>query len=164
MKETPRRTFTYSNVISTLCLFLILGGSAAFAATQLPRNSVGSEQLKNGSITLAELSARAKKALKGARGPQGPQGVSGVTGAPGATKVVVRSGSFQEGRSIASCQPGEVATGGGGWVHPEEPKAWIWTTLPVQNNGEVPTAWEAQAANVEDFQASVQAYVICAAP
>ena len=34
---------TYANVISTICLFLLLGGGAAFAASQihLGKNAVG---------------------------------------------------------------------------------------------------------------------------
>jgi hypothetical protein len=40
-----RQRLTYANVIATLALFLVLGG-AAYAATQLPRNSVGTAQLK----------------------------------------------------------------------------------------------------------------------
>jgi hypothetical protein len=44
---------TYANVISTLCLFLLLGGGAAFAATKLKlgKNSVGTKQIKNGAVT-----------------------------------------------------------------------------------------------------------------
>jgi len=37
-----RSKLTYANVISTLCLFLLLGGGAAMAAGQLARNSVSS--------------------------------------------------------------------------------------------------------------------------
>jgi hypothetical protein len=37
---------TYANVISTICLFLLLGGGAAFAASQLGKNSVGPKQLR----------------------------------------------------------------------------------------------------------------------
>jgi hypothetical protein len=35
-----RQKLTYANVMSTLCFFLLLGGGA-YAATQLPKNSVG---------------------------------------------------------------------------------------------------------------------------
>ena len=35
-----RRHLTYANVVASLALFLALGG-AAYAATQLPQNSVG---------------------------------------------------------------------------------------------------------------------------
>jgi hypothetical protein len=44
-----RAKLTYSNVISTLCLFLILGGGA-YAASRLPKNSVGTKQLKANSV------------------------------------------------------------------------------------------------------------------
>jgi hypothetical protein len=46
---------TYANVVSTLCLFLLLGGSAAYAATKLAKNSVGTKQIKNNSITAAKI-------------------------------------------------------------------------------------------------------------
>jgi hypothetical protein len=46
---------TYANVISTLCLFLLLGGGAAFAASHLGKNSVGPRQLKKNSVTTAKL-------------------------------------------------------------------------------------------------------------
>jgi hypothetical protein len=151
---------SYANVVATIALFLVLGGGA-YAATSLPKNSVGSKQLKNGSITPPKLSTAAKTALKGATGPQGP---AGAAGAPGATKVTVRSGPFVKGVSIASCLPGEVATGGGGIVDPSEPEAWIWDTTPVQINGQVPTSWEAAAESKVGTTSFVQAYVICAAP
>jgi hypothetical protein len=50
---------TYSNVISTLCLVLLLGGGTAYAATQLGRESVGPRQLKKNAVTPAKLSAAA---------------------------------------------------------------------------------------------------------
>lgn len=41
-----RQRLSYANVMSTIAVFLVLGGGAAFAATQLPKNSVGTKQLK----------------------------------------------------------------------------------------------------------------------
>lgn len=166
MKKSLRSRLTYANVMASLAMFFVLGGGA-YAASTLPKNSVGTQELKPNSITLAKLSASAKNALKGARGPQGAvgaPGAPGVPGAPGATKVTVRSGSFANGRSVAVCLPGEVATGGGGFVDPEAPTAWIWNTTPVQSNGQTPTAWEAEAESKEGLLVFVQAYVICAAP
>jgi hypothetical protein len=75
---------TYSNVVSTLCLFLLLGGGAAYAAAQLPRNSVGTRQIKAEAVTPAKLSAAAKSALTGPRGAQGDPGPRGATGDEGA--------------------------------------------------------------------------------
>jgi hypothetical protein len=47
-----RRHLTYANVMATIAVFLALGGGAAFAATQvLPKNSVGSAQLKKNAVT-----------------------------------------------------------------------------------------------------------------
>jgi hypothetical protein len=46
---------TYANLVSTLCLFLLLGGGAALAASRLAKNSVGAKQLKNGSVSTAKL-------------------------------------------------------------------------------------------------------------
>jgi hypothetical protein len=83
-----RTSLTYSNVISTLCLFLLVGGGAAWAATQLPKNSVGAKQLKQGAVTSAKLkkgavtpaklSQSTKAALVGPAGPQGPKGDPGA--------------------------------------------------------------------------------------
>jgi hypothetical protein len=63
-----RRHFTYANVISTICLFLVLGGGAAFAATKLAKSSVGTEQLKGEAVTkgkMAPNSVNSKKVVNG---------------------------------------------------------------------------------------------------
>jgi len=84
------RRLTYANVVSTLCLFVLLGGSA-WAATQLPKNSVGTKQIQKEAVTPAKLSQAAKAAMtgpagpKGETGPQGAAGPAGATGAKGAT-------------------------------------------------------------------------------
>ena len=87
-----RGKLTYANVISTLCLFLLLGGGAAVAAnSMLPKNSVGARQIKRGAITPAKISNATKQVLdgqqgpRGAQGPRGPQGQKGATGATGKT-------------------------------------------------------------------------------
>lgn len=50
-----RRHLTYANVVSTICLFLVLGGATAFAAGQLAKGSVGTKQLKKSAVTAAKL-------------------------------------------------------------------------------------------------------------
>jgi hypothetical protein len=59
-----RSKLTYANVISTLCLFLLLGGGAAVAASQLGKNSVGTKQLKKHSVTTAKIKKQAITAAK----------------------------------------------------------------------------------------------------
>jgi hypothetical protein len=46
---------TYANVVSTLCLFLLVGGGSALAATQLAKNSVGTKQIKKNAVATAKI-------------------------------------------------------------------------------------------------------------
>jgi hypothetical protein len=51
-----RKGLTYANVMSTIAVFLVIGGGAAYAAKQiLPKNSVGTMQMKNNSVTAAKI-------------------------------------------------------------------------------------------------------------
>jgi hypothetical protein len=50
MFKRHRPRLTYANVLSTLALFVALGGGA-YAASQLPANSVGTQQLKDNAVT-----------------------------------------------------------------------------------------------------------------
>lgn len=80
---------TYSNVISTLCLVLLVSGGTAYAASQLGKESVGTKQLAKEAVTPAKLSKASKATLtgtagpKGDAGPTGPQGPKGDSGAKG---------------------------------------------------------------------------------
>ena len=56
MKRLPS-TLSYANIVSTLCLFLLLGGTA-YATLSLPKNSVGSKQLKPNSVTSTKIKPR----------------------------------------------------------------------------------------------------------
>ncbi|HVS98949.1 MAG TPA: hypothetical protein VHE08_00380 [Solirubrobacterales bacterium] len=58
-----RRHLTYANVVSTLCLFILLGG-AAYAGTQIPNGSVGPNKLKAEAVTKAKLHANAVNSKK----------------------------------------------------------------------------------------------------
>lgn len=58
-----RKRLTYANVMSSIAVFLVLGG-AAFAASQLPKNSVGSKQLKNNAVTTAKIKNNAVTTAK----------------------------------------------------------------------------------------------------
>src|SRR4051794_24784949 len=89
--------FTYGNVMATVAVFIALGGTS-YALT-LPRNSVGSaelrprsvgpSELKFGAVTsrdirdrgvaLRDISRPARSALRGNAGPPGARGPSGIT-------------------------------------------------------------------------------------
>ena len=55
---------TYANVVATLALILVVAGGSAFAASQLPKNSVGTKQLKRNSVTTAKIKNGAVTAAK----------------------------------------------------------------------------------------------------
>src|SRR3954447_2178179 len=87
----------YGNVMSTFAVFIALGGTS-YALT-VPRDSVGSRQLrarsvgpselktgavstrdiKNHGIRLTDISPATRDSLRGKQGPAGPAGPSGVT-------------------------------------------------------------------------------------
>jgi|GEM_PF-1823717 len=71
---------SYANVVASLALFLALGGTS-YAVIRLPRNSVGSREVKNGSLQLADLAKNARSSrLRGPRGQAGPPGSEGPRG------------------------------------------------------------------------------------
>jgi hypothetical protein len=88
---------TASMVVACLALAVALGGTG-YAATVLPRNSVGAVQLKNNAITGAKVKnfSLVRQDFKpgqlpaGARGPVGPAGAAGAAG-PGARWALVRA-------------------------------------------------------------------------
>ncbi len=89
MKQIRKR-LTYANVMSSIAVFVVLGG-AAVAASQLPKNSVGAKQLKKNAVTTAKIKKNAVTAAKVKDGslqgsdfaagqlPAGPKGDVGPT-------------------------------------------------------------------------------------
>src|SRR3954447_2461541 len=85
-----RSGLTYANVMPTIAVFIALGG-AGYAAIRIPRNSVGSKQLKADAVTSGKVKNSSLRAddfksgdlPAGDDGPQGPQGPKGDTGPKG---------------------------------------------------------------------------------
>jgi hypothetical protein len=86
---------SYANVVSSICLFVVLGGSAYAAATitgkNIKDNTVTTADIKNNSLLAADFKADQLPSASGAgaghagpQGPQGPKGEAGTPGAPGA--------------------------------------------------------------------------------
>src|SRR4051795_5624513 len=90
MPARRTRRLSYANVVSSLALFIALGG-VSWAAATLPANSVGQRQLKDNAVTgqkVANGSLRAAVFARGAlpgglRGPAGRAGPAGAAGAAG---------------------------------------------------------------------------------
>ena len=105
-------------MIATLALFVALGGSS-YAALNLPKGSVGSEQLKKNSVTsvkvrpgtlvTSDFNASARSRLRGPRGPEGDEGLEGLEGPEG-----------------PQGEPGPTE----GFALGVEPAPWIWPPPP----------------------------------
>src|SRR3954469_21418086 len=78
-------------VVALIALCVALGGGA-YAAINLPKNSVGATQLKKGAVTPPKLAAKTLKQLKGKTGPPGTPGTAGTPGTPGQTGLTGPAG------------------------------------------------------------------------
>jgi len=109
--------------ISLIALFFSLAGTG-WAVTQLPRNSVGTAQIKASAVTgpkvkdgsLSAADFAAGTLLAGAAGPAGPQGEQGIQGLQGvlATLSVTQrnpSSVNGSGSTVGSSSPAEPAAG-----------------------------------------------------
>jgi hypothetical protein len=179
---------TYANVTATIALFIAVGGTS-YAAVQLPRNSVGSAQLRDGSVASPEvrnrslqatdLSLAARRFLRsqrgaiGPQGPAGPQGPPGTAGAGGTTTAgastalavtyPTAAGTVAAGEvtsATASCGAGQRVTGGGVRIESASDSA-VRETYPTINN----TAWTARVGNddVSGGPFSYTVFAVCVA-
>lgn len=111
---------SYSNVMSTIAVFLALGGGA-YAAIKIPPKSVGPRQLQSKAVTPSKVAPSTVKLFRGekgdqgqkgdtgAQGPQGPQGIQGLQGIQGdqgltgpSNAFTAASASGQAGLSLAA--------------------------------------------------------------
>ena len=58
-----RAQLSYANVTASLALFIALGGTT-YAATSLPRNSVGSKQIRTNAVGATELRRNAVRSTE----------------------------------------------------------------------------------------------------
>ncbi|MDX6642743.1 MAG: hypothetical protein QOD76_705 [Solirubrobacteraceae bacterium] len=192
MKKLELRRRNPALIVSMVALVMSLGGTG-YAAMSLPKNSVGANQLrsaavnskkvKDGSLHLADFAGGDRPLLKGDSGTRGPagtagtNGVDGANGANGATNVVARTGDGPDfsapGESFhtVSCDAGERAVGGGGYVAGvTDPGDYIQDSVPTTNgsfafDGGVPNGWSVQAhAGGTDTNRAVSVYALCASP
>jgi len=132
MLRSVRERLTYSNVMATTAVFVALGGTS-YAAITLPRNSVGSNQIRNESVRsidvrdrtlgVRDLSTQARTSLKGQRGERGPQGPAGEVRTVNG-QVIVKTNVTYKGDSAnvaadstsqltVQCDSGRKVIGGG---------------------------------------------------
>jgi hypothetical protein len=130
MLSRIRSRLTFANTMSLIAVFIALGGTG-YAAVNLPRNSVGSRQIrnnavtggkvKNGSLEAGDFKAgdlpAGRTGAAGPLGPIGPVGPMGATGATGATGAKGANGTNgadgldgMDGTPGADGAPGVVGT------------------------------------------------------
>jgi hypothetical protein len=107
------RHLTYSNVLATLAVFIALGGTS-YAVLELPRNSVGSRQIKPGAVDTSDIRANAirsrqvkTRSLRSSdlsrqarRSLRGQRGIAGPPGAPGAPATKFSAAIAASGASL----------------------------------------------------------------
>lgn len=121
----------HSTLAAYAALFVALGGTS-YAATELAPNSVGSTQIRNGSVTRSDLAKSARPATKAklaqaitdvvtdpATGVNihvtGEKGDKGDTGAQGATGTGAQGAKGDTGSTGAKGDTGSQGPAGGSW-------------------------------------------------
>ena len=175
----------------TALVVAVLGSTPIGEAAKnaiVPRNSVGTHQLKNNAVTAAKVKNfsliaadfRPGQLPRGRVGPQGPAGPKGAAGTPGATGVTGAAGPagapglsglqpvFATGANntnntktlTAACPNGKVAIGGGAAISPTNAPDVAITSSYLANS----TTWTTAAAELDVVASSwsLNAVVICA--
>ena len=113
-----RDRLSYANVMATIAVFIALGGTS-YAALTLPRNSVGSAQLRNGAVRSVDVKNRSLRVrdfsrgtLSSLRGQQGPAGPVGPPGAPAAKyfAAVSATGALVRGNATSGGNAGSTGS------------------------------------------------------
>jgi hypothetical protein len=92
--ERIRRHVTFANVASLMALVFAMGGTG-YAISALPKNSVGTRQLKKDAVVSSKVKNGSLKALdfKAGQLPKGPQGLQGLQGLQGTDGTPGRPGA-----------------------------------------------------------------------
>jgi hypothetical protein len=172
---------SYANVVSTIALFLALGG-VSYAAVRLPANSVGTRQLKRGAVTGVKIKNRAVTSSKIAANAVSGFNVdeSTLAAVPEAThatsadsatsagssplarvhyevKTVNVPSTFMPLTSTVAC-PGGLYLAGGGATVSDPNNAYINDSAPINR-----TTWQASVYPYSGAPASTMTiWAICA--
>lgn len=170
-----RSRLTYANVISTLALFLVLAGGTAFAAKQmLPKNSVGSKQIKNKAITGAKIKNGAVTGAKIAPGAitqvASAANASHATSADSAANSQALGGvgpAGYQGRTMWAFVSGngQILSQSGGITVEAHDEGATWFNFPQQVGGKaiVATPWAGDVGRDVTVEVAPCGYVSAAA-
>jgi hypothetical protein len=151
-------------LFACLALAISLSGAAYAVSTALPRNSVGSVQLKNNAVNSVKVRNASLRAVDFAPGqiPAGPQGPAGPPGASG-LQLVSGSGASNSSSPKSQqqdCPAGKRAVGGGGVITGSAGNTFLSTSRPTDpGTGWIATGRESTAGNAGNW--AVQTWVVC---
>lgn len=141
-------------VISCVALTVALGGTSYATVLQVPKNSVGTAQLKSSAVTTKKLASSAvttAKVLNGSlvaadfksgslpAGPTGPVGPAGPAGAPGVSgmervEATSPSNSTSTRTMTVACPTGKRLLGGGVRLNPLLSQLAVQQSFPDNDN------------------------------
>jgi hypothetical protein len=143
---------TLRTVAVALAVALVTAGGSAAAIV------VTSKNIKNGTIQLVDISAKAKKALRGQRGrrgPQGPQGIQAITEVQGPGTVIPPG---RAGDASATCPDGQQPIAGGFEAHSAGTPGSVTTVTLSRRSAR---GWGVVAQNGGTASGLLLAYVYC---
>jgi len=160
--------------VAVFALFVALGGVGVAATAYLPKNSVGTEQIKNDSVTRAKIAHQSITSVlvkpgsltaadfaagqipagpKGDTGAAGPRGATGPAGSLGLMTVETRSVWIPagHGESVALLRSDKQAIAAGtSWKPDENGLLATVAVRPVLGSSGQPIGYEARGYNGTD--------------
>jgi hypothetical protein len=182
MGNALSRRVSPAMIVACVALTVSLAGTGyASVSLLLPRDSVGTRELKDDAVTssnVRDFSLRAWDFKRGGlpQGPAGPAGPAGLQGAPGAiTDLTMRensvavpgntsgNGLFVTRAVQLSCQPGEKAIAGGTrWSTDQDAEQLITVySRPLIIGGKV-VGWRARGGSDVAGDRNFNVQVLCA--
>lgn len=153
---------TFSNVVAVIALFIALGG-ASYAAVNLPKNSVGTKQIKKNAVNSKKVKNRSLLAMDfkrgqlpgGAVGPTGPAGSAGSAGQTGSAGPAGQDGATGEDGATGT----EGATGLQGPFGPQGPTGFTGVAGETGPTGDTGAAGIAGTSSAAVMSAHTQSYL-----
>jgi hypothetical protein len=165
-------------VLSCIALTVALGGTSYATVLNVPKNSVGPEQLRAAAVTNRKLAANAVTSAKVLNGtlvpadfrsgvlPAGPAGSAGPAGPPGLSGVErVEATSVHNstpGRSASiACPAGKRLIGGGARLNPTPPLVQVALQQSYPDNDNIFRAYAREIVGTGTTW-SLTVFAICA--
>ena len=169
-----RKHITYATVVSTLALFVVLGGGAYAVTGRATASGVihgcvasdGTLQIVSNSHACHKARGHGRHRIPGEKPTSwNQQGPAGPPGENAFTHLIVRTSEFPHGgvalNAEAVCQPGEQAVGGGGTGGGGDP---LVSSYPTFQSGPATGREVFEAGDSNNAKNPPAAAVICASP